>query len=233
MVLYLILFIASVVLTVALIAFALPKILLTEELMGAKRGKFSSFDRGVKKIVNDGVKWIVYSPAPKFRRFIPRYALSLSESGEKCFFAQVKKGTKRLDYDVLMFDENNEVFKRLNVKESVDGKRVTKKIVLPQNTSYVNVKINEADGVKFVSAYKKRVPKKNLTAFALFSFLTVAIETLLARVLLTQAFGGIYTESNLLDENSVLFTVILCAVAAVTYTLLVSIVVAVGSKRKD
>ena len=233
MAVYFIILIASLVLTVILSAFVLPKIFLTEELMGANRGKFLSFDRGVKKIINDGVKWIVYAPLPKFRRFIPRYALSLSESGDKAFFAQVKKGTKRIDFDVLMFDENNEVFKILNVKESVEGKRVTQKIALPQNTAYVNVKINEADGVKFGSFYKKSVPKENAALYVLFSFLIVALETLLAKVLLTKAFGGIYTEGNLLDPDGIALTAIICAVAAVLYAILTTVVIALSSKRRN
>lgn len=218
MVVWIVLLILSVILTITLIAFALPKVLLSEEVLGANSGKFFSYDRGYKKIADGDVKRIVYAPAPKYRRAIDRYALS-SDGKEITLIAHAHDGVKNLEYDVFLFDEQDKVFKVIGVKETVkDG--MTKPLVLPEKTSYVNVRVTRADGEVFGGGYTKKIPSKNLFLFLLFNFLILAMELVFLNVACAKVFGGLYTESFLLDASGVKFVLITTGIAVALDTLI-------------
>lgn len=233
MILWSILLIISVVLTVALIAFVLPKFFLAEELLGANNGKFFSFDRGIKKINDDGdVKRIVYAPAPKYRRAVDRY--SLSYDGNKItFMAHACDDVNYLDYDVILFDDKNKVFKVLNVREKVGRDGVTKEIELPKETSYVNVRVNVKDEEKFSVGYTKKIPAKNTALFLLFNLLILALELIFLRVCCAGLVGGLYKESFLLDGDGIVLMIALSAAAlAVDFIVVFAVLKSYGKRTR-
>lgn len=224
MIIWIVLAVLSVILTITLIAFALPKVLLSEEILGANSGKFFSYDRGYKKVADGDVRHIVYAPAPKYRRAIDRYALS-SDDKEITLIAHAKDGVKNLDYDVFLFDEQDKVFKVINVKETIkEADGTTKPLVLPEKTSYVNVRVNRADDEVFGNGYTKKIPAKNLFLFLLFDFLVLAMELVFLNVACAEIFGGLYTETFLLDSVGVKFVLITTGIA-VALDLLISFII--------
>lgn len=206
-----------------LVTFVLPKLFLQNKCA------ITPHDRFVRKIEENGETTLVYEPALSMRRYINRYLLTRRE-GKTLLVCKVAQDLKYIDYDIVVYDEHGDVKQMLNAKDAIEKKGYTKVIELCDETAYVSLAINEANGEKFDTNVLGRVTGGRIFLFALLSALIIAVATVGIKASLSLMIGGIFTESLLTEGESVLMTVIIGGAVVLAYVIMT--LIAVNSRNK-
>lgn len=205
-----------------IVTFALPKLFLQNRCVLVPR------DRFVRKIKEDGDVSLVYEPSLSMRKYIKRYVLT-RRGGKSVLVCKVDEQLRYIDYDVVAYDRDGNVKQMLNVKEAIEKKGYTKVIELCDETAYVSLAVNAANGEKFENAVLGRVTAGRIFLFALLSALAIAVAVVGIKACLSLMLGGIFSESLLKESESVLFTLIIGGAVVAAYV--VMILIAVNSRN--
>ena len=196
---------ATVIAFVVVHAYVLPKLFLKV------RYDYDGLpDRGIRVIGEENGKSIVYEPDVKIRKYIKQYILS-ERDGKKLFVCKIDDSVRFIDYDVVLFDENGNSFKVLNVKELISKKGYTRVSGLPDKTVYVSLVLNGVNDDKFSNKTSKKVLSKGAALYSLFGAVTEILGILCAKVLLGKLFGGLFFESFVILGQTWIFTALICA----------------------
>ena len=103
-------------------------------------------DRGLRRVVFPEGRAVVYEPAPKIRRFVPRYALIRRQEGTfiRC---KIHERIAYLRYDVAAFDAKGTLLDVLRVSERVTVCGSTREVRLPRRTAYATLILRRVDGM--------------------------------------------------------------------------------------
>lgn len=142
---------------------------------------------------------IVYEPDAVTGRFVLRYILS-DRDGKKRLICRIDESIGSLDYDVALYNGKGKLFKVLRVKEKIIKPGYTSEVGLPDRTVYAAVFVNSADA-QVVSRAPYRVSAGRFLLFLTLCILTEAAGFFVVYVCIAHLFGGIYTESCLIDPN--------------------------------
>ena len=89
-------------------------------------------------------------------------------------------------------------------------------VKLPDDTAYVSLNLNEANDKTFDSKVLSRVSAGRILLFVLISAILIALTVMGIRVCCAYLFGGLFRESLIYENESILYTGIIgAAVAAV------------------
>ncbi len=175
-------------------------------------------DRGLKKIVEKNGQSMVFEPALKWRKYIRQYVLA-ERYGKKELMCKLAPDVSYIYYDIVIFNNRNEVCEVLRVKDLIERGGYTKIVELPQETSYVSLVINEVDGITFPDSTVKKVKAGKIAKFLAACSLVVFMEILCVKVCFANIFGGIFRESFVLNGRSFLVTLLIAtALIAVNLT---------------
>ena len=188
----------------------------------------TSPDRGLRNIKEKEGRSIVYEPTPKVRKYIKQYILS-SRHGKKILICKIDENIRYLNYDVVLFDRNDKVFKVLNVREVIARAGYTKRVELDDDTSYVTLVLREVDKKKFSAETVTTASTGNVMKYVFFGGLATFIEIILLSVCCVLIFGGIYSESFFYSIKNILFLTVLGVVAL--FIFFTATVYVVKSKR--
>lgn len=209
--------VASVILFVALMTIVLPKALL-KVVYNVDRPK----DRGTKKCLFNGKHCIVYASTKENIQFIKQYAL-LQEDGHKSLTCKVTPVVEYLDYDIVLFNRYNKVFKVMNVKEDIIGADLTRTTVLPDETAYVSIVIRKVNHTNLKRSPVVKIKKKSILGFSLLTVLITAIEGFVVRACCSYAFGGVFRESFISSMDGIIFIGILAVLTGIVASISVSL----------
>ncbi len=205
MVVWSILLVLTIIISVAFASVVLPRMFLKTRYTMTRSG-----DRGIKKIIEKNGQSILFEPVLKWRKYIPQYVLA-ERNGVKQLKCKVASDLNYISYDIVLFNNRDEVFDVLTVKERIDGE-FTKTVDLPEQTSYVAISINEADATDFSAPMTAKVKNGKLIKFLLCSAVCVFLEIMCIKVCLANIFGGVFKESFVLDIESAVITMAIAAV---------------------
>ena len=170
-------FIASLVIFVAVIKSLIPALSLKVHYSVDRW-----LGRGVKKYKYPSGRAVVYEPHPRVRKYINKYALLVND-GYKYLKCRLDRYVKTLKFEVIMFSNKNKVIDVLSVYARMNDEPETKELLLHPETSYVAiniVEVNEQALEKTIRGYYT-VPQLLLyfvlVAVSVFSELRVAAET--------------------------------------------------------
>ena len=173
-----------------LIIWALPKFILKSNYPITH-----SSDRGLKKYkFNDSDYAVVYEPSLSARTYISQYILA-KRDGKKTFQAKIASNVSYIDFDIALFNAQNECFLVVNSMELIGIDRLTKEIDLPMETSYASVIVNQANKKEMKQTLSAQVSISRLVVFGLAAFVLsvgMAICTLFA---FSNIFGGLFRET--------------------------------------
>lgn len=200
--------IALVAVFLVIATLVLPKLFLHN-----KCALTGSIDRGIKRTVSRRGESCLYEPSPKLRRYIKKYVLTVRD-GKKVLVCKLGKNFKFLDYDIVVFDDQNKVRCVLNVKEALTGNGFTRVIRLPDETAYVSLNVNGVDDMIFPHRVLSRVSGVKVLIFALCSAALVLFTVVGLRICCSYLFGGVFSESLLIEHNSTIFTIIIGSAVA-------------------
>ena len=192
----------------------------------------TSPDRGLRNVKEKNGRSIVYEPTMKIRKYIKQYILS-NRHGKKILICKIDENLRFLNYDVVMFDRNDKVFKVLNVKEVIARPGYTKRVELDDDTSYVTLVVKEADKKKFPVDTVTTASTGNVLKYVLLGGLATFVAIVLLAVCCVLIFGGIYSESFFYSIGNVLFLLIIGGVALFIFLMVTLYVVKSKRTTKD
>lgn len=92
----------------------------------------------------------MYEPALEYRKYIKKYQLyRLSNNSNKYFIGEWTRPNKFADYDLIVYNKNNNIIEILNVKEKFSDDKYTHITELPSDTDYISLKINQINDETF------------------------------------------------------------------------------------
>lgn len=104
-------------------------------------------DRGLRRFRTEAGHGVVYAPGSRCAPGITQYVLLHGkEDGLKTITCKTNGKVDKIRYDIAVFDGDGRLIDVLEVTDTLSGKRYTKAVVLPQDTSYVSVILRQADG---------------------------------------------------------------------------------------
>lgn len=198
-----VLMIASVFLFVVAMAVLLPKTLLR-----IKCSVTEPEARGIRKALYNGKRCIVYRAGEEVHRYVKQY-LIYAENGKKVLRCKTNGSLKYIDYDIVLFDKYDEAFKVVNVKEEIVKGDLTRRVELPDRTSYVSLVIRAADSQVFDKPPAFNVTIASIAIYSAACFLMTLLETFILKVSCAFAFGGVFRESFIQSSASTVVNVCL------------------------
>ena len=147
----------STVIYLYLVGCLLPRITMRVTARFKSRSPYCEGDRGLRRVVfPDGSaaqgRAVIYEPAPRMRRFLPRYALIKREG---CTFikCQIHEKALHVKYDVVTYNRRGKLLDVVGVEELVTERGYTRTVRLPRDTAYARVILRKVDGM-----YEDRSP---------------------------------------------------------------------------
>ena len=101
-------------------------------------------DHGERRLVFPGGRAMIYVPAPKYRRYIHRYAL-VKQDGCTYIRCRIHEKIAHIRYDVVTFDAKGRFLDVLHVSERITETGCTAAVRLPRDTAYASVTLRRAD----------------------------------------------------------------------------------------
>ena len=192
------------------VLFVLPKLFLQVRYFVS-----CNADRGILKKEEIEKKHYVYTPIGKTAKYVHSYYLQ--QRKDALFFrCRIDDSITFLDYNVVLFNKRNHIFRVINICENIKDSGFTEEINLPPETAYVAVRINSADG-KAVEDSIIRMPKARLVMFSVFSTLAMFCEVIWVRTCLAVYYNDIYSRSFLLSTPNILYEVFISIACIALY----------------
>lgn len=209
----------SILLVILVAAFVVIHVLvLPKAFLRADFGRLPVTGRGLKSVEGESGPSMVYEPDPKIAKYIKRYVLS-ERGGKKFLLCKIDEKIKYIDFDVAVFNKDGVSFRILNVKEIISRQGFTEACELPGETSFVTLSLNEVNGQKKGKGLHGEISRANLAWYLSLSAVADILAAVFAKICITNAFGGIYSESFLSSGLDWLYT-FLAAVGVVAVNLI-------------
>ena len=173
-----------------LIIWALPRLILKSNYPITH-----SNDRGIKKYkFSDSEYAIVYEPSVAARKYVTQYILA-KKDGKKTFKGKIASNITYIDFDLALFNAQEECFMVINSMNLVETDGFTKEITLPQETAYASVLINQVDTKEMRKTASARVSIPRLCWFGVFALLLSVGMSVCAMLSFSNIFGGLFRET--------------------------------------
>lgn len=223
-----ILLVASMAAFLVLLILILPKLLL--------RVKFTvtePADRGIKRCFYNGKRCVVYESGKQINKYIKNYLLL---EGDNCKILRCKTSNKvkYLDYDVVIFDRYDKVRGVINVKEKMVNGSFTRRVELPEETSYVRIVLRKVNDFIFKQKKKKPIayiPKGKIALYTLCAAAITAFEVFVLKVSCAYAFGGVFRESFIRSGYGIGIGIFLAIVTGIIAVVTVTVSIKRYGKR--
>ncbi len=208
MVVGIILMIASVFLFIMAMTVFLPKAMLKPKCrIKAPEG------RGIKRVLLNGNRCIVYKASSEVGKYIDQY-LIYDDNGTKILRCKTNGRVRYLDYDIVIFDCSDRAVDVVNVKEDIIKGDLTRRVELPNETSYVSIVIRQADNVNYKKPPLMNVSGKSIFFYSVLAFIFTFLETFVLKISCAYAFGGVFRESFIQSTSSLAISIALSVVTA-------------------
>ena len=139
---YGLLIIVSLVAFAALLRFVVPTFVLK-----VRHSVDKSLGRGLKTYKYPTGRAVLYEPHPSLRKYVNEYLLFVND-GYKYFKCTVDNAVKRLDLEIIMLNNKNEVVDVLRASSLIDASSTSPDILLHPDTSYVALNVEMVNGAE-------------------------------------------------------------------------------------
>lgn len=214
-----VLLVTSMALFVALLTVILPKLFLKVKF----RVKEPT-DRGIKRYIYNGKRCVVYETGNQINKYIKNYLLL---EGDNCKILRCKTANRivYLDYDVVVFDRYDKVVGVINVKENMVSGNFTRRVELPEETSYVRIILRKANNISLKKKKEKPIAyisKGKIFLYSLAAMVVTVLEVFALKVACAYAFGEVFRESFVRSGYGIIMGFILAIATGIIATITVS-----------
>ncbi len=173
-----------------LLVWVLPKLILKSNYSITQ-----SNDRGLKKYkFNDDDYAIVYEPSMASRKYMSQYILA-KKDGKKTFKGKVSSTVSYIDFDIALFNGQEECFLVINAMDLIGPDGFTKEVELPKETAYASIIINQINKKEFRKTLLARISTARLLLFGGAALLLSIGMTIGVTFSLSHMFGGLFRET--------------------------------------
>lgn len=176
-------------------------------------------DRGLQKYIFPGGRSVVCEPELKMRKYIKQYVL-LCQDGNKYIKCFVNKSLRFMKYDVLAFDNRNELIDVIMVSEKLSGGEYSKAVPLPEATSYVSVVLRKADKMYFDGDVAVGYSKRGMAILASLITVTTVIESFVLQKGAEAIWDCFYRPQTFVDERAIFVRALIAGVVCSAVVLL-------------
>jgi hypothetical protein len=209
---------------VYLSATALPRVFLSLRYMVDE-----SNDRCIKRVYEKNGESMVFEPEEKWRRYIRQYVLA-ERNNKKELMCKVDKNLSYIDFDIAVFNNQDELECVIKVKDYVDKSGYTKVVELPEETSYVSINVLRVENQAFEDKLSAKVTGKKLAKFLAISMMMIIMESLLVKICFANIYGGVFRERFVINLDSLLVTLAVALGFAIINA--VTAIIAVKSRER-
>lgn len=221
------LLVGSIILFLVVEILILPKFLLE-----SKYSIGQTSDRGIRKYKtsDDGV-YLVYEPNLLVRKWIKQYVIG-HRNGEKMLKCKVDEDVDYVEYDVVLFDAADKVFRVLGVQQLLDDGVFTDEIELPPETSYVTLVLRRVNNCTFPKVACARVSRAKMTVYGLLTCIMAMATGFCMNLSFSYLFGEVFRESyaSSMWENVLVLGVAL--IASVVGVMMLSLFLYLKNNKK-
>ena len=205
-----VLLISSVILFLFVMIVALPKALLK-----VKYSVNEPDDIGIKRCFYNGKRCVVYEGGRDISKYIEKYLLV---EGKECKVLRCKVAQKiaYLNYDVIVFNRYDEVIDVVNVKENLVKGGYTRRVELPNETSYVRIIIREVDDLVIKRKPIAYIPAGKVALYGFLASIITVIEIFVLKIACAYAFGGVFREVFIRSTDGTLITLFIAFIIGIT-----------------
>ena len=132
--------IASLIIFVFLTAYVLPSFLMKPQFE-----KLAVRDRGIKRYTFPNGRAISYRPDCNIEKYIPKYAL-LCIDGKKYIKCKLDPRVTSFSLDIIVFNCKNNPTRVISVAQPVEIRGEARSVMLPEETSFVSLRLTEVNG---------------------------------------------------------------------------------------
>ena len=132
---------ASIILYVMSMSQWLPRFLIAKRRVS---GKLS--DRGIKKYVFPDGRGVVYEPGLISRTYMKKYML-FSYKGKRYIRCMFDDEVRNVYFEIVIFNNQNKIIKTMDVFVPIENTHYSEAILLPDDTSHVNIAVMRVNGV--------------------------------------------------------------------------------------
>ena len=202
---HIIIVIMSVIIYVLLVSGLYPRLVVKWEPSRKLR------DRGLEKYIFPNGRSVIFEPEMKMRKYIKQYAL-LSQDGRKYIKCFVNDKIRYLKYDVLVFNNADELVDVVTVSEKLSGKEYSKAAPLPDSTSYVSVVLRVADKMYSDGESVTRCSKKSMIMLVGLVMITSIVESLVLQKCADVIWDCFYKPQNFVDGRNIFMKALIAGV---------------------
>ena len=221
------LLVGSIILFLVVEILILPKFLLE-----SKYSIGQTSDRGIRKYKtsDDGV-YLVYEPNLLVRKWIKQYVIG-HRNGEKMLKCKVDEDVDYVEYDVVLFDAADKVFRVLGVQQLLDDGVFTDEIELPPETAYVTLVLRRVNNRTFPKAACAQVSRVKMTVYGLLTCIMATATGFCMNLSFSYLFGEVFRESyaSSMWENVLVLGVAL--IASVVGVMMLSLFLYLKNNKK-
>jgi hypothetical protein len=154
-----------------------------------------SNDRGLKKYkFNDSDYAIVYEPSVEARQYITQYILA-KKDGKKIFKGKIAPTVSYIDFDLALFNAQEECFLVVNSMDLIEADGITKEIELPNETAYASILINQVNVTKMKQTVTAQVSTLRLCLFGMITLVLSVGLSVCTMFAFSNIFGGLFRET--------------------------------------
>ncbi|MBQ7290323.1 MAG: hypothetical protein IJW76_01195 [Clostridia bacterium] len=106
----------------------------------------NKMDRGIKKYTFSGGRSVAYQPGLEFQKYISQYIL-YTEAEKKYIKCRISNDIRNIKYSLALFDRKDRFMGFLEVQENTAENGYTSAVLLPEETSYVQLTVCELNSV--------------------------------------------------------------------------------------
>ena len=189
-------------------------------------------DRGIRKYkTSDDGLYFVYEPGWFVRKYIKQYVIAV-ENGRKTLTCMVGDGVDYLEYDAVLFDTSDRVFRVLSVQQLFKDGVYTDEVELPPETAYATLVLHQVDHRVFPKVARARISAGKLVAYGLATCVTAMITAFCMNLSFAHLFGRVFRESYAASMGGYVAVLGVALVASVIGTLALSVALALKNKKK-
>lgn len=165
-------------------------------------------DRGVKKMIFEDKRCILYEGGKEINKYIKQYVL-IDDVGCKVLRCKTTRPTNYINYDVVSFNRYGEIIKVINVNERLVHCDFTRRVELPKETSYIKIILKQVDDEAFKTEPLWYIPRNKIRLYVILSTVLSLLEIYALKICCAYAFGEVFREDFIRSYNGAITILIL------------------------
>ncbi|MBQ4091583.1 MAG: hypothetical protein IJC64_04640 [Clostridia bacterium] len=227
MIFWILLLVGSIIAFLVLEMFIFPSLFLKSNYSIGKTA-----DRGIRKYkTSANGLYMIYEPNWIVRKFIKQYIIA-AEEDRKIMKCMVEYGVDYVEYDAVLFDTTDKVFRVLNVQQLIGDSIYTDEIELPRETAYATLILRRVNNRVFPQTASSRISPRRLLIYGLFTCLAALGASVSINISLANMFGGVFRESYVANMGTWITATGVALAAAAVCALVLSLIIASRDFKK-